>query len=320
METVGCVSSDLRSSAAPNAAGRSPFPRRFTGYDAVRTVLGILLLAAALLKGYQLATEPTVGQSLLESRWFVIALVEFELLFGLWLLSGIYPILSWHIAAVCFVSFAGVSLFKALSGEASCGCFGRVSVNPWLTFALDLAVLAAILRSYPDAQEPLVQSKTDRRWLAILLAGWAIAGMAVLLFLVRSSEIVASELGDALPGGRGVALRPERWVGRPLPLLHSIDLDARLSQGRWIVVLYHFDCPACREALARYRRLADEFQASDSDVRVALIKVPPYASLDASAAARASSAVHGRLGNATHWSIRTPTELTIEDGMVLEVR
>ena len=35
--------------------------RRLTGYDMVRVACGVLLLAAAGLKGYQLATEPVLG-------------------------------------------------------------------------------------------------------------------------------------------------------------------------------------------------------------------------------------------------------------------
>ncbi len=62
-----------------------------SGYGVVRVALGLLLLTAAGLKGYQLATEPVAEDGLLTSRWFLIAVVEFELTFSLWLLSGSYP-------------------------------------------------------------------------------------------------------------------------------------------------------------------------------------------------------------------------------------
>ncbi len=61
-----------------------------TGYDLVRIVLGLVRLAAAVLKGHQLATEPVAGTGLLDSRWFLIGVVEFELFFGLWLLFNIF--------------------------------------------------------------------------------------------------------------------------------------------------------------------------------------------------------------------------------------
>ena len=99
--------------------------RRLTGYDMVRVACGVLLLAAAGLKGYQLATEPVLGTGMLDSRLLLTATVEFELLFGLWLLANLWPKLSWAAAMGCFSLFACVSLYKALSGDATCGRFGR---------------------------------------------------------------------------------------------------------------------------------------------------------------------------------------------------
>jgi hypothetical protein len=101
-----------------------------SGYDVVRIALGILLLTAAALKGHQLATEPVAETSLLTSRWFLITVVEFELFFGLWLLANLASRWTHRGALACFAVFTAVSLYKALSGDASCGCFGRVEVNP----------------------------------------------------------------------------------------------------------------------------------------------------------------------------------------------
>ena len=126
----------------------------FTGYDVVRILLGLVLLTAAGLKGHQLATEPAVGTGLLDSRWFLIGVVEFELLFGLTLLAGIFPKSTWIAALACFACFAGVSAVKAVLGDASCGCFGRVPVNPWHTFGLDLTAIVALLRWQPPDAKP----------------------------------------------------------------------------------------------------------------------------------------------------------------------
>ena len=106
------------------------------GYDVLRIAAALLLLMAAGLKAHQLATEPVLGTGLLESRWFLMAVVEFELFFGLWLLSGLLTKVTWAAALGCFVLFCCISLFKALSGHATCGCFGKVEVNPWYTATL----------------------------------------------------------------------------------------------------------------------------------------------------------------------------------------
>jgi hypothetical protein len=47
--------------------------------------------------------------------------VEFELFFGLWLLAGLYPKATSAVTLLCFGGFACVSLYKAISGEATCG-------------------------------------------------------------------------------------------------------------------------------------------------------------------------------------------------------
>ena len=85
--------------------------RRMTGYNVVRIAVGLLLLTAAGLKGYQLATEPVLGAGFLDSRWLLVVTVEFELFFGLWLLANIWPRPSWAVALFCFGVFACVSLW-----------------------------------------------------------------------------------------------------------------------------------------------------------------------------------------------------------------
>ncbi|MDR1958610.1 MAG: hypothetical protein LBQ54_06160, partial [Planctomycetaceae bacterium] len=86
------------------------------------------------MKAYQLATMPDLGQGLLHARWFNVAVVEFELVFGIWLLIGLMPKWTWIASVVCFGTFAVVSFYKAVVlHETSCGCFGAAQVNPWTT-------------------------------------------------------------------------------------------------------------------------------------------------------------------------------------------
>ena len=133
------MSSAIESTVAP----------RFAAFDIVRIALGLVMLFAAATKGYQLATEPVLGEGLLNSRWLLIGVVEFELFFGLWLLSGIRPTWSWIVAVSCFAIFGSVSFTKAVLGEANCGCFGKMHVNPWITFCFSATVLAVLLRWRP---------------------------------------------------------------------------------------------------------------------------------------------------------------------------
>jgi hypothetical protein len=62
---------------------------QLTPYDFVRVALAAILLIAAGLKCHQLATSSVLGDGLLDSRWVLMATVEFELFFGLWLVRSL---------------------------------------------------------------------------------------------------------------------------------------------------------------------------------------------------------------------------------------
>lgn len=89
---------------------KGAFSLPIAGYDLVRMILGLLLAAA--LKGYQLVTGVVLSDRLLSSPWLLIATVEFELLFGFWLLSGAWRKLTWAASLACFGLFACVSLIS----------------------------------------------------------------------------------------------------------------------------------------------------------------------------------------------------------------
>jgi hypothetical protein len=76
----------------------------------VGRLIGLLLLVAAALKFYQLATEPAPETSLFTSRWFLVAMVEFEFLLGMWLLSGVYPKQAYTVALATFAVYSLVAL------------------------------------------------------------------------------------------------------------------------------------------------------------------------------------------------------------------
>ncbi|GHT23043.1 hypothetical protein FACS189419_06450 [Planctomycetales bacterium] len=61
--------------------------------------------------------------------------------FGIWLLFGLLPKLTWLATTALFLLFALVSFYKAISGETSCGCFGNVTVNSWFTMTFDIFIV-----------------------------------------------------------------------------------------------------------------------------------------------------------------------------------
>ena len=104
----------------------------------VRGVLGLLLLSAAGLKAHAFWSETAQPIMLLSSPRAQVAIIETEALLGLWLMTGLYVRAARWIALSFFGVLASVSLYLAFLGESSCGCFGRVQVNPWFSFAIDV--------------------------------------------------------------------------------------------------------------------------------------------------------------------------------------
>ena len=281
------------------------------GFDVVRVVLGCILLAAAVLKGWQLATEPVANESIFTYRWSLMAQVEVELLLGLWLLSGLYRKQVWWSALAGFAFFSCVTLYKGLSGAASCGCFGKVEVSPWYTLVLDLAAVAALLLFRPVVQ-------VDRQTRAVRMRV-AVATLLLLAIGVPGGVAMAGYQPAALTNdgqifgeGEFVLLEPETWVGKPFPLLEYIDIGDHLAEGDWIVLLYHHDCPSCREAIAAYQRAACELDGVAGAPRFAFIEIPPYGP---SAYRRATETPvrKGRLSDAKEWLISTPTAIILSE-------
>ena len=57
--------------------------------------LGVLLLTAAAMKGWQLLTEPMANKDIWTNRAFLIFTVEFEIALGIWLLSDLFKKAAW---------------------------------------------------------------------------------------------------------------------------------------------------------------------------------------------------------------------------------
>ena len=319
---------------------------RIAGYDVVRIVLGLILLTAASLKGHQLATEPVAETSLFTSRWFLICVVEFELFFGLWLLFGLYPRRTWQAAIVCFSAFACVSLYKALSGEASCGCFGRVPVNPWYTLILDLTALAALVFCRPARRAETSPLPVSGEGLGVRAAacvfplpgegpgvraplgtrlGWVLgiflaAGILAALAMGSYQAATIDDAGDIFGESEFVVLQPQTWVGKRFPLLKYIDIGDQLAKGEWTVVLYHHACPKCEEVVARHEELLADCTTIPVERNVALVEVPLFGSGQPRRMTDSRPFVCACLDQAREWFVETPAEFVLEQGKVVKYR
>jgi thiol-disulfide isomerase/thioredoxin len=286
-----------------------------------------------VLKGHELLTVPLANGDLWSWRAFLIFQVEFELALGIWLLSGLFRRLAWLAALLCFGLFCAVTLYKGLMGAASCGCFGRVHVNPWVTLlAVDLPAAAALGVFRPSPASVPLRSclrslsgdrRGDRESLRRVFTAWAqprpslprfaLTAVLYLATLILTVPILALHKPAAVTSTYEV-LEPETWVGRELPILQYIDIAEKLGRGRWLAVLYHHDCPDCQRVIPEYEQMAKDWKGN---TRIVLIEMAPYDPLR-----RQSSdggCARGRLSTEKEWIVKAPVVCLLADANVIQV-
>jgi hypothetical protein len=290
--------------------------------------LGILLLTAAILKGWQLMNEPVANNSIWSNRWFLILTVEFELALSIWLFSGLFKKAAWLAALSCFSFFSIITLYKGITGAASCGCFGSVHVNPWITLSLiDLPSVMALSIFRPGKVLPshiFVRLKLRHRPVKALirqfinplpsLPRFAVTFLLGATILGVTTPILALN-EPAMITTRYEVLEPSNWVGKELPILGYIDIADTLKKGTWLVLLYHYDCPDCGTAIPMYEQMARDLQGNDDFMQIALIAVPPYGRGPIS---ENSPCTLGRLAEVNEWFVTTPAVALLTDGNVTQ--
>jgi hypothetical protein len=276
--------------------------------------VGLILLVAAMLKAHQLATTPSLGEGLLHARWFNILVVEVELLFGLWLFFGLLSRLTWFATIGCFSMFALVSFYKAFSGEDSCGCFGLVKINPWITTLLDLVIVGFSLVFRPS--EIVFSWRMFFQEFKTLKFGkrfWIITGIVIIVYFscvicdifVTKNKLV--ELGTefiGIDGKKTILLEPEKWVGKEFPLLpyiEPVEIREKLKNGKWIVVLYHHNCTKCKEVI-------DELIKNKTE-NLVCVEIPPFSGKFCGA----------RLIDVQSWIVESPVVVCLVNNQIVYI-
>lgn len=265
-----------------------------------------MLLTAAALKGYAMSTGPLIDMGLWANRPFMTAAVSFEALLGLWLIGGVWSRQAGRIALVLFGLFAALSLLKGLKGAGSCGCFGRVAVNPWITFGVDLAALPAAwtITRYSQCSRPRYLWKR----LAAMALLSVVVGMPGLYRMLSYDE--------ERPDQELVILDPAQWVGRSWPLMRYADVAPQLAKGDWIVLLYSYPCGHCFDTIREYAELADHWERRGGPARVALLNTSDEAPPEGQRIEE-TAALQGKLDAPAQWFIASPTLVLMRDGRVV---
>jgi hypothetical protein len=146
-----------------------------SAYRYIAFILGLLLLVTAGLKTQAAFADSPLETGFLTNRWGVLAIAEFELFLGAWLLTNFLPWLARGCALASFLCFLGFSIASILAGERSCSCFGNLMVSPWFALMVDVASLSALLAFQPPADTASVTLSSRQRIFMIFIAGLLLA-------------------------------------------------------------------------------------------------------------------------------------------------
>ncbi|AQQ09353.1 hypothetical protein L21SP3_01157 [Sedimentisphaera cyanobacteriorum] len=271
-----------------------------------------VLIFSAATKFKMVLSEPIVPANIFEAREFVI--VQTVLITGLaiWLVCGIFRKAGWLLAVIAFIVFTLDSLYKGLSGAASCGCFGGVTVNPWITvFAINLPVLILLTLFRPQGEKLLPPPWPNARHLVSTALPTALLIASVSWTMVHFEPPAETE--DYL------YVEEEKWEGEYFEYLYDISIADQLAEGLSIMLFYHNDCPNCREAIPVYEEFNQVMQASGQDVKVAFIHLPSQGSSAPDPVPQDTTCLTGEIVNQRQWLTATPLVIVTEDGTVLEV-
>lgn len=91
-----------------------------------------------------------------ESYEFLLIQIPVEFALGAWMVCGLFRKAAWIGGTLAYFMFIFVTLTKALLGFESCGCFGQVHVNPWITLAaIDVPFFLLLLIFRPKGEKLL---------------------------------------------------------------------------------------------------------------------------------------------------------------------
>jgi hypothetical protein len=318
--------------------------------DIVLKLLGILLLTTAVLKGWQLLTEPMANKDIWTNRAFLMFTVEFELALSFWLLSGLFKKLAWLATLTCFSMFSIVTLYKGISGAESCGCFGSVHVNPWITlFAIDIPSILALaifrqkhiseiqaeLNSVPchcknhACQECKCQnigylaSLANRckylykKYAAPLPSLTRLVTVICTSFVILALSVCVLAFNEPVKStSEYEVLEPETWVGKPIPILDYIDIGNQLQKGHWLILFYHHDCPKCQKVISTYKEMFKNYGQVNDSINLFFLEVPPYGKNPIIFNTKYPT---GKLSDKKEWFVNTPIGVLVSNGTVIKV-
>ena len=271
---------------------------------ALNIPVAFLLMLAAGLKSHQLSIAAPFENTTLPIKAAVVALVIFEILFAIGLISGRCVKVFRNCGITLFCLFAVYSGWIALMGSRSCGCLGVLTIHPAVMLVVDILMVVALLFWDATGFRYRLQSRV------LLIIATSATGVVIWTALPRQTiDLAAIKLGEN--STKLIVLKPEDWVGKLNPLGNYLDIEkSEFETGKWNLVLYHEDCPSCQRAIG-------EIISNGGEVGTVFVEFPPFGKNDNR---DTGNFKWRKVRDDFDWFVVTPVAIGLADGRVIEVK
>ena len=231
------------------------------------------------------------------------------------------PLARW-IGIVMLGALMPVLIGDLMLGASSCGCFGAIAVNPWITLVMDVTFFLGLL--FLGRGEPRLALTPSLSTPKALTAGvWSILSVVLSFGLGSSAPPAVADASDSSSGNETAALPADgyympsydEWIGRPFQELEIASwisgLPEDLNVGQQFVIFYRKDCEHCHELMAVY--FVGELPGPTTAVAVPertgfpTENVQPF---------ECDQCARAELPMGVDWFIQTPALVRLVDGVV----
>lgn len=265
--------------------------------------LGFLLLASAILKSKAGPFQATALIAGHDTQWLFAIELGIEVIFGTWLISGLWHAWARRASLLLFTVFLVVALGEWVHGYKSCGCFGKVGTPPWISAVIDGLSLIGLFISKRAKRLSTSKAGIYAATLASAIAV-ALCGASIRQWPTLTND------PNAMASSETIIIDPAQWVGHPLAILEYIEPVPDFGHGRWILVIYDRDCGVCKDAIPQLKELAKtqplRFMFADISAKngaTSLVESDPRWTI-------------GRLSDNKRWFATTPTIIVMNNGKV----
>ncbi len=232
----------------------------------------------------------------------------------------ILPRLARPVGLMLLGIFLPVLVGDLMLGASSCGCFGAVSIPPWVTLIMDGGLFILLLVF--GGKDSRLEWRPELSSARVLLAGlWTVAVFMLGFYAGTAPAVSPGESGseqsvlNSLPSEGYYLPEYSSWIGKKwseISLSHWIEgMPSEWGHGEEYILLYRKDCEHCHALMEVY--FSDVLPAPVLAVAVPEKDGFPTENLQPFVCGECQPA---QLPSGIDWFFQTPVVIRLEDGVV----